>query len=181
MIRYFSVDEEFSGLNHLKNDLLSIGMVEIIHTSLFKIDYTRKFYIELKPVHNEYDKESMKINGLNLDKLKEYGVSHENAVREIKKYMDLQEDDTAVFVGYCTTLDKIFFDQLFLETNQENPFHYEVIDISSLGIGKLGLSWGYSEKELLSKLHIKDINDKHNALSDAILQAQEFCALMNLK
>ena len=179
MIRYFSVDEEFSGLNHLKNDLLSIGMVEIIHTSLFKIDYMRKFYIELKPVHNEYDKESMKINGLNLDKLKEYGVSHENAVREIKKYMDLREDDTAVFVGYCTTLDKIFFDQLFLETNQKNPFNYEVIDISSLGIGKLGLSWGYSEKELLSKLHIKDTEDKHNALADAILQAQEFCALMN--
>ena len=179
MIRYFSVDEEFSGLNHLKNDLLSIGMVEIVHSGLFKIDYTRKFYIELKPVHEEYNKDSMNINGLDLNKLKKYGVSYENAVREIKKYMDLQEDDTAVFVGYCTTLDKIYFDQLFLETNQENPFNYEVIDISSLGIGKLGLSWGYSEKELLSKLHIKDTEDKHNALADAILQAQEFCALMN--
>jgi len=181
MIRYFSVDEEFSGLNHLRNDLLSIGMVEITKKGTFQIDYTRQFYLELKPIHNEYSKESMKVNGLNLENLKQYGVTYENAVREIKKYMNLQEDDIAVFVGYCTTLDKIYFDQLFLETNQKNPFHYEVIDISSLGIGKLNLSWGYSEKELLSKLHIKDINDKHNALSDAILQAQEFCALMNLK
>ena len=181
MIRYFSVDEEFSGLNHLRNDLLSIGMIEITKRGTFQIDYTRQFYLELKPIHNEYSKESMKINGLNLENLKQYGVSYENAVREIKKYMNLQEDDIAVFVGYCTTLDKIYFDQLFLETNQNNPFHYEVIDISSLGIGKLNLPWGYSEKELLSKLHIKDINDKHNALSDAILQAQEFCALMNLK
>ena len=179
MIRYFSVDEEFSGLDHRKNDLLSIGMIEVKFTGTQYVPmYNRQFYIELKP-EKEANADSMKINGLDLDKLKEYGSNKENAVREIKKYLDLAEDDTAVFVGYCIVLDKIFIDQLFQDLDMESPFNYEVIDISSLAIGRLGFSWGYTEQELLQRLNLKETDDKHNALADAILQAKEFCAIMN--
>ena len=179
MIRYFSVDEEFSGLDHRKNDLLSIGIIEVKFTGTQYVPmYNREFYIELKP-EKDANEESMKINGLDLNKLKEYGSNKENAVRELNKYLDLADDDKAVFIGYCIVLDKIFLDQLYQDLDMNSPFDYEVIDISSLAMGRLGLSWGYTEQELLQRLNLKDTEDKHNALSDAILQAKEFCGIMS--
>lgn len=183
MIRYFSVDEEFSGLNHRKNCLLSIGMIEVEKKDgKFVPNYSRKFYIELKP-EGQIDSEAMEINGLNIENLQIYGVRKENAIREIKKYLNLKSNDTAVFIAYCGVLDKIFFDQIFQDCLQESPFHYEIIEIGSLAIGKLGLEWGFSELELLNILGLDELNEKqkHNALNDAILQAKEFCNIMNYK
>lgn len=179
MIRYFSVDEEFSGLDHRKNDLLSIGIIEIEKRgNKFYPMYNRKLYLELKP-EKEANEESMAINKLNLDNLKKYGINKDNFVREVEKYLNLKNNDKAVFVAYCGVLDKIFFDQIYQDTNSNNPFDYEIIEISSLAIGKLGFEWGFTEQDLLTKLGIPDTNNKHNALDDAILQALEFCGIMN--
>lgn len=179
MIRYFSIDEEFSGLDHRKNDLLSVGMIEIEKKgNKFYPMYNRKLYLELKP-EKEANEEAMAINKLNLNNLKMYGINKENFVREVKKYLDLKDGDKAVFIAYCGVLDKIFFDQIYQDINAENPFDYEIIEISSLAIGKLGFEWGFTEKDLLNKLGIPDTNNKHNALDDAVLQALEFCGIMN--
>ena len=95
MIRYFSVDEEFSGLNHLKNDLLSIGMIEILQKSTFQIDYTRQFYLELKPLHDEYSEESMKINGLDLEKLKQHKKNNEEVIANLEDRIKETEKELA--------------------------------------------------------------------------------------
>jgi oligoribonuclease (3'-5' exoribonuclease) len=181
MKKYFSVDCEFSGLNHRKNCLLSIGIVEIIkEDGLFKPLHNKKLYLELKPT-GDIDPESMKINKLNIQHLSKYGINKDNAIREIKKFLNLNKDDTAIFIGYCNVLDKIFIDQLFQDCNKKSPFHYETIEISSLAIGKLGLEWGFTEEELLNKLNLSDLpsNKKHKADEDAFLQAKEFCKIMN--
>lgn len=178
-IRYFSVDEEFSGLDHRKNCLLSIGMIEVEkRNNKYYPMHNRKLYLELKP-EGEADKDAMAINGLNLENLKNYGVNKTNAIREIKKYLKLGPDDQAVFITYCGVLDKIFFDQIFQDEKQDNPFNYEIIEISSLTIDKLGFKWGFTEQELLEKLSTPDTDNKHNALDDAVLQALEFCDIMN--
>lgn len=183
MNRYFSIDCEFSGLNHLKYDLVSIGFVEVVdNNGVFEVDRSRTCYLELKPLHKEFDPDSMKINGLNFSNLYRYGSEPKEACRQIIKYLDLKEGDTAIFVGYCNTLDKIYTDQLFLAADVENPFHYETIEISSLAMGKLNLQWGFSESELEERLDIKPMDNdvKHNALYDAIHQGEQFCKLMNL-
>lgn len=181
-IRYFSVDGEFSGLDHRKNSLLSIGIIEIKKDNgIFSLDYSSKFYLELKP-SGEINEESMKINKLNLSSLEEFGVNSENAVREINKYLNLKSNDEAVFIAYCGVLDKIFIDQLYQDNYfKSSCFNYEIIEISSLAIGKLGLDWGFSEKELLTRLKLDDLieEEKHNALCDSILQAKIFCNLLN--
>lgn len=178
-IRYFSIDEEFSGLDHRKNCLLSIGIIEVEkRNNKYYPMYNRKLYLELKP-EGEANEEAMAINGLNLENLKNYGVNKANAIREINKYLKLGPNDQAVFIAYCGVLDKIYFDQIFQDENEENPFNYEIIEISSLAIGKLGFEWGFSEQDLLKKLNIPDTDNKHNALDDAILQALEFCGIMN--
>lgn len=182
MNRYFSVDCEFSGLDHTKYDLISIGIVEIEkNNNIFKVNKNRTFYLELKPLHNHFDPQSMDINGLNFSNLKKYGSEPKEACRQIKKYLNLKENDNAIFIGYCNILDKIYIDQLFYAAEAENPFNYEAIEISSLAIGKLNLEWGYSERDLEKELDLEpmDKNDKHNALQDAIHQAKEFCLLMN--
>jgi ribonuclease T len=183
MNRYFSFDEEFSGLKDRKNCLVSIGAVEVIEKDgVFQIDNSRQLYIELKPT-GDIDPESMKINGLDVENLKVYGVSKAAAIKDIKKFLNLQPGDTAVFVAYCGVLDKIYIDHMYEDELTENPFHYEIIELSSLAIGKLGFEWGFSEKDLLEKLNIQELDEskKHNALQDAILQAKEFCGIMNFR
>ena len=183
MNRYFSMDGEFSGLDHTKYDLISIGLVEVKNNNgIYKVDNTRKFYLELKPLHDRFDPESMKVNNLNFSNLYKYGSEPKEACRQIIKYLDLKPGDTAVFVGYCNILDKIYTDQLFLAADMENPFHYETIEISSLAIGKLGLEWGYSEETLERKLGMNPMSSdkKQDALEDALHQAEEFCRIINL-
>ena len=182
MIRYFSVDCEFTGLDHTRYDLASIGIVEIVkYGEEFKVDNNREFYLELKPLHNEFDAESMKVNGLSFPNLYKFGSEPKEACRQILKYLDLREGDVAVFVGYCNTLDKIYTDQLFLNAKVDNPFHYETIEISSLALGILDVEWGFTESELEQKLALKAMRSdmKHNALQDAIHQANQFCRLMS--
>lgn len=184
MKRYFSVDCEFTGLDHTKYDLASIGIIEISKdVNEYNLMEDRKFYIQLKPLHKEFNKDSMKINGLNFSDLYKYGAEPKQACKSIIEYLDLKEDDEAIFIGYCNVLDKIYTDQLFLNANMDNPFHYETIEISSLAIGKLNLEWGFTESELENKLGIASMTEetKHNALEDAIHQGLEFVKLMNMK
>ena len=181
MNRYFSIDCEFSGLDHTKYDLISIGIVEVVKQSHgFVIDKDRTLYLELKPLHREFDKDSMKINGLNFNKLYNFGLEPKKACTEINNFLSLKKDDTAIFIGYCGVLDKIYVDQLYLAANMKCPFNYEIIEISSLAIGKIGFEFGFTEEDLEEKLEINkmDNNNKHNALQDAIHQAEEFCSIM---
>jgi hypothetical protein len=139
--------------------------------------------LELKPLHDQFEPDAMKINGLSFANLYRYGSGPKEACKQILKYLDLNDNDDAIFIGYCNTLDKIYTDQLFLNANVDNPFNYETIEISSLAMGKLDLEWGFTEKELENKLNMQAMDDtkKHNALEDAIHQAEEFCNLMNYK
>lgn len=183
MNRYFSVDCEFSGLDHTKYDLVSIGIIEVKQKEdkSFYVDNNRRFYLELKPLHDNFDKESMKINGLNFANLYKYGSEPQEACRQIIKYLDLKKDDVAIFIGYCLVLDKIYVDQLFLNAKATNPFNYETIEISSLAIGKFNFDFGFSESDLEKKLLIQPMSEdkKHNALEDAIHQAEEFVKICN--
>lgn len=182
MKRYFSIDCEFSGLDHRKNCLLSIGIIEIKkENKLWKPDHMRQFYIELKP-SGKIDQEAMKINGLNEEYLESFGSNKQEVIRQLNKYLDLNKNDIAIFIAYCGVLDKIFIDQIYQDLGYDSsPFHYEIIELSSLALGKLNFEWGFSEVELLKKLKIDDLKskEKHNALSDAILQAKQYCKIIN--
>ena len=72
------------------------------------------------------------------------------------------------------------YELMRLGLHEYNP--YEIIEISSLAIGKLNLEYGFSESELEKKLNITPMDEdkKHNALNDAIHQAEEYCKLMSV-
>lgn len=182
MVRYFCVDEKFSGLNYMEHCILSIGIIEVIHKdNTYYPDYSRRLYLELKP-SGDIDPLSMKIYGSNIDNLTEYGINKENAVREINKYLDLMPNDIAIFISYSGILDKVFLDKLFYDCNQKSPFHHAIIEISSLAIGKLNLEWGFTEIQLLKKIGLQDLNKTNkDGINKVIIHAKEFCSIMNYK
>jgi oligoribonuclease (3'-5' exoribonuclease) len=86
-----------------------------------------------------------------------------------------------VMVTYCGGYDFAFLARAFSGFGVRNPFHYEMVDISALAMGKLGLEWGYSSETLHELLGVAEMDDdkKHDALEDAVHQAALYRALMS--
>lgn len=178
MVRHFCIDTKLSGLDYRRHCILSIGIIEIMYKeNIYYPNHSRKLYLELKP-QNTIDLLTINMHGLNINNLIEYGINTVNAVREINKYLDLHINDTAIFISY-STVDKIFFDQLFYDCNHISPFDHNAININSLAIGKFHFDWDFTETQLLKILGLYDFNIINNNKNNTILRAKEFCGIMN--
>lgn len=171
-MKYISIDGEFSGLDHTKYELISIGMCDCS-------DLDDNFYIEIQPT-KPMDPEATKIHKLSEQYLKENGKNRKTAAHLIHRWLSRRKTDQLIFVGYPVVLDWIFLDQLFKEFGLENPFYYEQIDIHTMGLCLLNLEPGFGHELLRTKLKLGEMKNKHNALADAKHQAEEFVALANL-
>lgn len=100
-----------------------------------------------------------------------YNVAFEQTIPEPDK---LEKRHPAVMVTYCGGYDFALLDKLFSQCGITNPFHYEMVDISSLAAGVLNLDWGYSEAQLLEQLGMEPNPNKHDALADAQFQLEIF-------
>jgi hypothetical protein len=96
---------------------------------------------------------------------------------DLGNYLD--EKVPAVMVTYCGGYDFAFLAKAFSACGLSNPFHYEMLDISPLAMGKLGLPWGFWASELEEKLGIEPNENKHDALADAKHQLKLFETLMD--
>lgn len=90
MIRYFCFKYEFIGDN-----LIKLGIMEMISkNNLYIPACNRKLYLELKPEN---------IDGLPQNKyienLIQYGISKQNTIRELKKFLKIDVNDINVFVS----------------------------------------------------------------------------------
>lgn len=180
MTRYLSLDAEFSGLSPWKHSLLSLGLVEVDPVR-WRVLADRQLYLELRPLTPYRDPEAMRINGLDWEHLRTQGLTPVAACHRIADWLDLRAGDDAVLVTYCGVLDKVFLDMVYEHAGLSSPFHYELVELSSLAIGRLGLRWGFSEADLEQRLGLYPLaTGKHNALVDAHHQAEEFVALMRV-
>lgn len=168
---YLSVDGEFSGLDHTKYELISIGFSDCY-------DPRNSLYVEIQPT-KKMDPEATKIHNLDEAYLKKNGLPRNKAAQKIHDWLSAQ-NGLKIFVGYPVVLDWIFLDQLFKEAQLDNPFYYEAIDIHSLGVGLLGLQPGFKHELLRKDLGLRNQTNQHNALADAAHQAEEFVALMKV-
>lgn len=80
----------------------------------------------------------------------------------------------AVMVTYCGAYDFAFLAKAFTTCGLKNPFHYEMLDISPLAMGILGLPWGFTQRDLEAKLEVSSNENKHDALADARHQLELF-------
>lgn len=91
----------------------------------------------------------------------------------------LDEKVPAVMVTYCGGYDFAYIAKGFSACGLGNPFHYEMLDISPLAMGKLGLPWGFKAADLEELLDMEEDPNKHDAVVDAKHQLKMFEALMD--
>jgi len=180
---FISVDIEASGPIPGVFDMISFGAVRVRHEGGLYIASEDEIYIELRPEYGGVDPDAMRVNKLDLERLKMDGVSQVEAASRIRSWalQGASRTDPPVFVGYCATFDWAFVNDLFIRTGVENPFGYKALDIRALAMGVLEIPWlNLNQETILPALNLLPLTEDlaHNALADARHQAQMLCRLL---
>ncbi|EJD6309518.1 TPA: 3'-5' exoribonuclease [Raoultella planticola] len=173
---FISVDIEASGPVPGKYNLLSIGACLVSDTDV-------NFTCELKPITREYIPAALEVTGLTLEELEDRGLPPEEAMLAFKNWIDQVTSSTTlpVFVGLNAPFDWSFVNYYFHVYLGENPFGFSALDIKALFMGRLVKSWTESKSSHMTQFLGVPMTANHDALKDAIFQANLFNAIMKLK
>ncbi len=167
---YVSVDIEASGPIPGKYSMLSIGACITSNPS-------KTFSCYLKPISNEFIPEAMEVTGLSLEKLVNEGLDPVDAMCRFKLWVDslkMSENDNVVFVGFNASFDWGFINYYFHEFTGFNPFGIAALDIKSMYFGTGKHNWKSTRSSEIAKVVNPKNTGNHNALTDAIYQAELF-------
>ncbi len=165
-VRFSVIDIETTGLNLLKDEILSIAIVPMKGT---KILAGESYYTFVRPAN--YDLKSMKIHGIDPKTL-------ENAptFSEIAEEVRMKIEDTIV-VGHAVEIDVNFLKKAF--KTQGIEFKNKCIDIALLEkwlcdrLGDRKCTADLSLDSLIRDYNLS-VRFRHDALADAFLTAQIF-------
>ena len=166
---YISVDVETAGPNPSQYALLSIGACTVD-------ERRRTFYVELKPGDLRSTSEAQGTHNLDMQALQASGLPPEEAMARFEEWVQevTPPGVTPVFVGFNAPFDWMFVADYFQRTLGRNPFGHAALDIKALFMGMSGTSWGETTKSTLSPRYLDGRHLSHNALSDALDQAEIF-------
>ena len=173
---WFCVDIECSGpVPHLY-DMLSLGAVRVIRAQDGRFEIGEPFYVEICPTAPRVDPGAMKVNGLDLERLRREGKPLEQAMRDLTAWVEAEtlSGSESVFVGHNAPFDWSFVSYAYHASGLDNPFGYKALDTKALAMGILGVHWLDSHKELLQRelsLPVQDRDRTHRADYDAWYQA----------
>jgi len=173
---WFCVDIECSGpVPHLY-DMLSLGAVRVIQDAKGAFEIGEPFYVEIRPTAPRVDEGAMRVNGLDLERLRREGVPLEEAMRNLTAWVRSQTapGSEPVFVGHNAPFDWSFVSYAYHACGLHNPFGYKALDTKALAMGILGVHWLDSDKERLQRelaLPEQDPVRTHRADYDAWYQA----------
>jgi DNA polymerase III epsilon subunit-like protein len=184
---WFCVDIECSGPVPALYDCLSIGVVPVHDRSGHQRDdgyqLGQPAYWEIRPTAARVDPGAMKVNKLDLERLKREGKELGTALDELTAYVVQHTDGGAkpVFVGHNAPFDWSFVSYAYHSEGRDNPFGYKALDTKALAMGVLGIHWFDTNKEILEQrlgLPPQDPDLVHRADYDAAYQAQILVALL---
>lgn len=181
---YFCVDVEASGPVPGRYNLISIGAVEV------RWDGARhrrgdELYVELEPVFDGWDPGAEKVHKLTRDHLMAHGEKPEAALRRVNAWVGdhLRERERPVFVGHNAPFDWMQVAWYYDFVGLPNPFGYKALDTKAMMMGKHHIQWADSHKERLLELYpslqAPAPEMVHNALADAVFQADILIALLD--
>lgn len=170
---YISVDVEAAGPVPAEYSMLSIGACVVRSPEV-------SFYIELKPINDRFIPEALAVCGFSLEQLKISGIEPSEGMKSFNKWIkDVATDLMPVFVGFNAPFDWQFINWYFHVFLGSNPFGINAIDIKAYYMGFSSSTWvNTSSRRLPSWLQPAN-HKKHNALDDAIAQAQIFSRLLS--
>jgi DNA polymerase III epsilon subunit-like protein len=166
---YISIDVETAGPNPSQYSLLSIGACTVF-------EHQETFYVELQPISDDYLPESLLIGRLNWNKLKENGLSPQEAMSQFSHWIAevTPEGGEPVFVAFNAPFDWMFVNDYFHRYLGQNPFGYKALDIKALYMGFAGVHWSETNMKHVSSRYLENRHLTHHALRDALDQAEIF-------
>ena len=169
---YISVDVETAGPIPGEYSMLSLGACLVGNTS-------RKFYSTFKPITKNFVPEALAISGFSLDELEQTGAPPKMAMDAFNDWIsEITEDGRPVFVAFNATFDWQFVNYYFCTFLGRNPFGISGLDIKAYYMGKFGTTWSDTSKKRFDKRFLSKKPHTHNALDDAIEQAEIFEKLL---
>lgn len=173
---YISVDVETAGPIPGKYSLLSIGacLVE---------DDGQIFECILKPTSDDFDPKALEVSGLSFDLLRAKGLPPSEAMSAFKDWIDsvTGKGATPVFVGFNAPFDWSFINYYFHMYLGSNPFGFTALDIKALYMGSAKSSWRDTRSSKMAEKLNPSGQGTHDALSDAIYQAELFRLVMKTR
>lgn len=171
---FISVDVETSGPLPGRYSLLTLGACVTSATD-------QRFYVEIKPVSPEFVPEALQVSNLSLDKLRRDGKEPGWAMAELAQWTkQVAGDAKPVFVGFNAAFDWAFVNWYFHHYLGDNPFSLAPVDIKSMVLGLRGGSWDDTRSSKLPSEFQPDHAATHNALDDALAQAEMFMKLLKV-
>lgn len=165
---FISVDVETAGPIPVKYSMLTLGACIVGRPE-------ETFERRYKPESLEFLPEALEVSGLSLHELLISGQEPKLAMEEFAVWVIEQaRDATPVFVGLNAAFDWSFVNYYFHHYLGHNPFGFAPLDIKSMFFGTFASSWRETRSSHMVKVLKPEQTGTHDALADAIAQAQLF-------
>ena len=169
-----SVDIEASGPTPALGSLLSLGACLVDDPSI-------GLYLELKPAPDlPWSAEAEQVHGLDRGRLERDGLEPAAAMRHFADWLDgVAHGRWPIFVGFNAPFDWMFVADCLWRHLGRNPFGVSALDLKSYFMGREAIArWAETRKVHAKRRYGIDLDETHNALSDARDQARLAQVLM---
>ncbi|HEY0539707.1 MAG TPA: 3'-5' exoribonuclease [Actinoallomurus sp.] len=182
---YLSVDVESDGPIPGPYSMLSFGMA--VCGAFDGVEFApcdpaeRTLYAELKPISDTYDDDALAVSGLDRDRLAGEGQEPDAAMNAASAWVrEVSADATPVLVAYPLGFDWMWLYWYFVRfADAGSPFgHSRHLDVKTLFAARAGVPIARSTKSQMPAELLSRRPHTHNALDDAIEQADLFQNLM---
>ncbi|RBQ16814.1 exonuclease [Spongiactinospora rosea] len=181
---YISVDIEADGPIPGPYSMTSLGMTVAgrmrgRHFEAISPD-TNTFYVELRPISDDFVPQAMAVSGLDRDRLVREGGDPAEAMAQAAAWIkQVCRNSTPVLAAYPLSFDWMWIYWYFMNFLGSSPFgHSRCIDIKTLYAAKAGVAIGWSTKRQMPRHLAAKRPHTHNALDDAMEQAELLQNLM---
>lgn len=166
---FISVDIEASGPVPYLYSMLSIGACNVYEPE-------QTFECLLKPTGKFVEEEALKVTGLDLEVLSKIGLEPTVAMQQFRDWVIKVsgENSKPIFVGLNAGFDWSFINYYFYDAKVENPFGFSSLDIKAMYFAATSNQWCQSKSSVMIKDLQPKLSANHDALSDAIAQAELF-------
>ncbi|HXL93849.1 MAG TPA: exonuclease [Streptosporangiaceae bacterium] len=184
---YFSVDVEADGPVPGPYSMISFGMcvAGVFTTNGFTPikAFERTYYAELKPISDQFVPDALAVSGLDRDRLVAEGQDPAQAMTtaaEWVKETGAELGGQPVFAAYPLGFDWMWMYWYFVQyAIGGSPFgHSRAFDIKTLYAARANVPIGWSTKRQMPRHLMSRRSHTHNALDDAMEQAELFQNLL---
>ena len=180
---YFSVDVEADGPIPGPYSMLSVGVaVAGRHDGRFHAcDPTeRTFYRELRPISADFVPEALAVSGLDRDALTRDGTDPATAMAELSAWVrSTAGPGKPVVSAYPASYDWMFLYWYLIRFTGHSVFgHSGCFDVKTAYAVKAGVPLGSAVKGRMPRSLLSTRRHTHNALDDAVEQAELFANVM---